>query len=60
MQTLISADDAHFELGQMVGSRRAFGTVAGRCSAADAACLRRIRDEKLYLTRSNVVGHQKT
>ncbi len=53
MESLLSPDDAQFELGQMLGSRRAFGTVAGRCSAADAACLRRMRDEKLYLSRAN-------
>jgi hypothetical protein len=41
-----------FELGEMLGGRRAFSLVAGRCSAADAACLRRMRDEKLYAYRS--------
>lgn len=48
-----SADEAsEFELGLMLGSRKAFAAVAGRCSAADAECLRRIRDEKLYLRRA--------
>ena len=37
------------ELGIMLGQRRAFGMVAGRCSAAQAECLRKIRDEKTYL-----------
>jgi hypothetical protein len=37
------------ELGIMLGQRRAFGLVAGRCSAAQAECLRKIRDEKSYL-----------
>ena len=37
------------ELGIMVGQRRAFGLVAGRCSAAHAECLRKIRDERTYL-----------
>ena len=46
-----AADAAAFELGQVLGERRAFGSVAGRCSAAEVACLRRIRDEKLYKTR---------
>jgi len=37
------------ELGIMLGQRRAFGMVAGRCSAAQAECLRQVRDEKTYL-----------
>ena len=37
------------ELGRILGQRRAFAAVAGRCSAAHAQLLRRIRDEKLYL-----------
>src|SRR2546423_6991157 len=37
------------ELGMALGQRRAFGMVVGRCSAAHAECLRKIRDEKLYL-----------
>ncbi len=41
-----------FELGEMLGQRRAFGAVAGRCSAADVECIRRIRERKLYLQRS--------
>jgi len=36
------------ELGRWMGRREAFGLMAGRCSAADAESLRRIRDEKLY------------
>ena len=32
-----------------VGRREAFGMIAGRCSAADAECLRQIRNQKLYL-----------
>jgi hypothetical protein len=49
----LPADDAgDFELGLMLGSRKAFASVAGRCSAADAECLRRIRDERLYLRRA--------
>jgi hypothetical protein len=40
-----------FDLGQWLGRREAFGLVAGRCSAAEVECLRRIRDEKLYLDR---------
>jgi len=35
---------------RMLGRREAFSLVAGRCSAADVECIRRIRDEKLYLS----------
>ena len=56
MEELITAspagDTAAFDLGEMLGRRQAFGTIAGRCSAADAECLRRIRDQKLYLHRA--------
>jgi hypothetical protein len=45
-----AADD--FELGMMLGSRKAFASVAGHCSAADAECLRRVREKKLYLRRA--------
>jgi len=45
-------ETAAFDLGEMLGRRQAFGTVAGRCSAADAECLRRIREQKLYLQRA--------
>ena len=38
-----------FDLGRLLGQRRAFAAVAGRCSAAHAQLLRRIHDEKLYL-----------
>ena len=51
-KTTLPADDAgEFELGMMLGSRKAFASVAGRCSAADAECMRRIRDKKLYSSR---------
>jgi hypothetical protein len=53
LQTMSPADDAgEFTLGMILGNRRAFAAVAGRCSAADAECLRRIRDQKLYLRRA--------
>jgi len=45
-------DKLAFDLGQMLGRRQAFGAVAGRCSAADAECLRRMREQKLYLQRA--------
>ena len=41
--------DPGVDFGRMLGQRRAFAAVAGRCSAAHAQLLRRIRDEKLYL-----------
>jgi hypothetical protein len=44
-----SAVEQALELGVLVGQRKAFSMVAGRCSAAQAECLRKIRDEKLYL-----------
>jgi len=47
-----AAVDGDFELGMMLGSRKAFAAVAGRCSAADAECLRRVREQKLYLSRA--------
>ena len=37
------------ELGIMLGQRRAFGMIAGRCSAAQAECLRKVREQKSYL-----------
>jgi len=41
-----SASDLH--LGMLLGRRQAFSLIAGRCSAADAACLREIRNQKSY------------
>jgi hypothetical protein len=40
---------AALDLGRLLGQRRAFAAVVGRCSAAHAQLLRRIHDEKLYL-----------
>jgi hypothetical protein len=39
-------------LGRLLGRREAFNIVAARCSAADAATLREIREKKLYLNHS--------
>ena len=47
-QPLATTGPAALEFGRMLGRREAFALVAGRCSAADVECLRRIRDEKLY------------
>jgi hypothetical protein len=34
------------ELGIMLAQRRVYGVFAGRCSAAQAECLRKVRNEK--------------
>lgn len=36
------------EFGKMIGRRQTFSLVAGRCTAADAECLKKTRDQKLY------------
>jgi len=36
------------DLGTWLGRRQAFSIVAGRCSAADAQCLRELRESKRY------------
>jgi hypothetical protein len=41
-----------YRLGEMIGLRKAFGTVAGRCSAAAAASIKHMRDEKLFKSRA--------
>src|SRR5262249_775065 len=41
---------ALLDIGVLVGQRRAFGMISGRCMAAQADCVRRLRDEKTYLT----------
>ena len=43
--------DDVFDLGTWMGRKQAFAAVAGRCSAADAECLRTIRQKKLYRAR---------
>jgi len=37
------------DVGMLLGQNQAFGLVAGRCTAAQAQLLRRMREEKLYL-----------
>jgi len=37
-----------FDLGTWIGRKQAFSELAGRCSAADAECLRQVRDKKRY------------
>ncbi len=36
------------DLGSVLGQNQAFGLIAGRCSAAQAASLRRLREDKKY------------
>jgi hypothetical protein len=36
------------EFGKMLGRRQTFSLVAGKCTAADAECLKKTRDQKLY------------
>ena len=36
------------EVGTWLGRRQAFALIAGRCSAADAQCLRELRESKKY------------
>ena len=43
-----AGDAGDSELNQLLGERRAFSRIADSCSAADAECLRRIRDERMY------------
>ena len=45
---LASGDAALLDLGAILGQNLAFSLVAGRCSAAAAEGLRRLREEKLY------------
>ena len=47
MEAVTTVDDA-FEVGAWTGRRQAFALVAGRCSAADADILAKIREEKLF------------
>ena len=53
-QTGTPAAASALNLGQWLGRREAFGAMAGRCSAAEVECVRRIRNEKLYR------GHART
>ncbi|HEV3198064.1 MAG TPA: hypothetical protein VGZ73_09155 [Bryobacteraceae bacterium] len=46
---VLTGDQQALELGFALGQRRAFAMIAGRCSAAQAECLRKIRNEKTYL-----------
>ena len=43
--------EGDLDLGMILGRNQAFGLMAGRSAAAQAACLREIRDKKLYRKR---------
>ncbi len=45
---LLPDSNETFDIGLILGQRRAVAAVGGRCSAAHAQILRRIRDQKLY------------
>jgi hypothetical protein len=45
---LASRDGVSFELGKVLGQGIAFGTIAGRRSAAQAAAIRQARNEKVH------------
>src|ERR1700674_660050 len=45
---LAERESTAFDLGKLLGQREAFSLVAGRCSAADAECIRKLRDEGAY------------
>jgi len=45
--TEIKTDEV-YQLGAWMGRKQAFASLAGRCSAADAECLRQIREHKRY------------
>lgn len=45
---LTAENAALLELGIALGQNHAFGLIAGRCSAAQAEGLRRLREEKQY------------
>jgi hypothetical protein len=49
----VSADafQGDLDLGAFLGRQQAFGFISGRCSAAQAACLREIHEKKLYKDR---------
>lgn len=46
-------DKEMLDLGIALGQNHAFGLIAGRCSAAQAETLRRVREEKVYLKCSS-------
>jgi hypothetical protein len=41
-----------FDLGVWLGRREAYGSVAEACSAAEAACLREVREKNLFISHA--------
>ena len=54
MKELKAAPEATdgFAIGALVGERRTLSKLAGGCSAADAECMRKIRESKQYLAKA--------
>jgi hypothetical protein len=46
--TRASGDDASLESGKVLGQSIAFGIIAGRCSAAQAAAIRQLHHDKVH------------
>jgi hypothetical protein len=44
----VQKPDDFLELGTWIGRKQAFASLAGGCSAADAECLRKMRDHRQY------------
>ena len=43
---------AEFDLGIWLGRRQAFSVMAGKATAAEVECIRKIRDQKLFLSKA--------
>ena len=50
-EALTNAFQGDLDLGAFLGRQEAFGLIAGRCSAAQAVCLRAIYEKQLYKKR---------
>ena len=48
LSQLLAEDAELLDLGSVLGQNQSFGLIAGRCSAAQAASLRRLREERKY------------
>ncbi len=46
--TIQTNKDEVYDLGAWIGRKQAFAELAGRCSAANAECMRQVRDRKMY------------
>ena len=49
----VEPSSGSFDLGTWLGRRQAFGMMAGKSMAADAECLRQIRDQRLYKNKTS-------